>query len=69
MKRGLLILGLALATLAPVSSLAAQRRIIVRPRVGFYGGGFYNPWYDPFWGPYPYGYAYSNYAYTTTGEV
>ncbi len=71
MKKGLLVLGMALATLLPAGSLAAQRRVIVvRPRFGYYGG-FYSPWYDPFWGPYPYygyGYGYSP-AYTNTGEV
>src|SRR5579871_5539804 len=69
MKR-LLILGMALAMLLPVSALSAQRRVaFVHPRV-FIGGGFgpyWGPyWGDPFWGgPYPYGY----YAYPNTGEI
>src|ERR1039458_10260360 len=56
MKKGLLILAIALGTLAPVSASAAVRV--------FVGGGFYRPFWGPYWGPY-YGYTYDPNA----GEV
>jgi hypothetical protein len=56
MKKKLLILAAAAMTLVPLSAPAA-----VRMFVG--GGGFYSP----YWGPY-YGYGYSAY-YPNSGEV
>jgi hypothetical protein len=63
MKKGMLILAVALMTLAPVSAPAAVRVFVGGPAV--YGG-----WYAPFWGPYwgPYGY-YGYRAYPNSGEV
>jgi len=63
MKKGMLILAVALMTLAPVSAPAAVRVFVGGPVV--YGGG-----YAPFWGPYwgPYGY-YGYRAYPNSGEV
>src|SRR5579872_2816971 len=63
MKKGLLILSVALMTLVPMSSSAAVRVIVGGPVV--YGG-----WYRPFWGPYwaPYGY-YGYGYYPNAGEV
>jgi hypothetical protein len=57
MKRLLLT---AVAALVLVAPLAAQHRTVVLVRPGFGWG-----WYDPYWGPYPYGY----YAGPATGEV
>jgi hypothetical protein len=56
MKKGLLVLAVALMTLAPMSASAAVRV--------FLGGGYYGPFWGPYWGPY-YGYAY----YPNSGEV
>jgi hypothetical protein len=63
MKKGMLILAVALMTLAPVSASAAVRVFVGGPAV--YGG-----WYAPFWGSYwgPYGY-YGYRAYPNSGEV
>ena len=63
MKKGLLILAVALMTLAPMSASAAVRVFVGGPAV--YGG-----WYAPFWGPYwgPYGY-YGYGYYRNSGEV
>jgi hypothetical protein len=51
MKKGLLVLSVALLSMVPVSARAAVRFFVGGPVV--YGG-----WYAPFWGPYwgPYGY-------------
>jgi len=63
MRKGLLILGAALMTLAPMSASAAVRGFVVVGRP-YYGG-----WYSPFWGPY-WGPAYGGYyAYPNSGEV
>ena len=63
MRKGLLILGAALMTLAPMSASAAVRGFVVAGRP-YYGG-----WYSPFWGPY-WGPAYGGYyAYPNSGEV
>jgi PEGA domain len=61
MRKGLLILVAALATLAPMSASAAARGFVVVGRP-YYGG-----WYSPFWGPY-WGPAYGGY-YPNSGEV
>jgi PEGA domain len=61
MRKGLLILVAALATLAPMSASAAARGFVVVGRP-YYGG-----WYSPFWGPY-WGPAYGGY-YANSGEV
>jgi len=60
MKKGLLILAVALMTLAPLSASAAVRVFVGGPVV--YGG-----WYAPFWGSYwgPYGYLH----YANSGQV
>jgi hypothetical protein len=67
MKKVLVLFAGAVMTLAPVSALAAGRVVVVRRPVyaGFYGGGFYNPYWG--WGPAygPYGY----YPYANSGEV
>jgi hypothetical protein len=60
MKKGMLILAVALMTLAPLSASAAVRVFVGGPVV--YGG-----WYAPFWGSYwgPYGYLH----YANSGQV
>ena len=63
MKKGMLILCMALMTLAPMSASAAIRGFVVVGRP-FYGG-----FYAPFWGPYWGGYWGSAYAYPNSGEV
>jgi len=62
MRKGLLILGLAVMTIAPSAS-AAVRVFVGHP----YYGGFYRPYYwGPYWGP-----AYGGYYYEhpNAGEV
>jgi hypothetical protein len=60
MKKGLLILAVALMTLAPMSASAAVRVFV---------GGGYAPFWGPYWGPY-YGYGYYGYPYyPNSGEV
>jgi hypothetical protein len=54
MKKGLLILTVALMTLAPISASAAIR--------GFVGVG--GPYWGPYWGP-----AYYGYGYPAAGQV
>jgi hypothetical protein len=62
MKKRLLILVAALATLVPVSASAAGFVVVGRP---YYGG-----WYAPFWGPYwGYGYGYGYYGFPNSGQV
>ena len=66
MKKGLLILGAALMTLAPMSASAAVRGVVVVRRP--YYGGFYRPFWGSYWGPYwgpMYGYSYA----PDSGEV
>lgn len=60
MKKGMLILALALMTLIPMSASAAIR--------GFVGVGGY--WGGPYWGPY-YGYYgyYGPYGYPSAGQI
>jgi len=61
MKKGLLIFGLALMTLAPISASAAIR--------GFVGVGPYWGWgWGPYWG-YPYYGYWGSYGYAATGEI
>lgn len=60
MKKGLLILAVALMTLAPMSASAAIR--------GFVGVGPGFGWYAPYWGPY-WGAPYGFYAHPFSGEV
>ena len=66
MKKRLMILAAALATLAPMSAPAAIRGYVMvgRPYYGGYYGGFYSPFWGPYWGPYG-GY----YAHPNAGEV
>ncbi len=72
MKRGLLILGLALATVLTVVPAASAQRGHVRV---FVGGGFGPGWgygWGPYWGPYwgpAYGYGYGYGYYPNSGEV
>ena len=62
MKKSLLILMAALATLLPVTASAARFVVVGRP---YYGG-----WYAPYWGPYwGYGYGYGYYGFPNSGEV
>ncbi len=63
MKKGLLVLAVALMSLAPLSASAA-----VRGRV-FIGGGYWGGpyWGGPYWGGPYWGPAY--YAYPNTGEI
>ena len=54
MRKGLLILGAALMTLAPFTASAAIRGYVVvgRPYYGGFYGGFYSPFWGPYWAPY-----------------
>jgi hypothetical protein len=61
MRKGLLILGLAVMTIAPSAS-AAVRVFVGHP----YYGGFYRPYWGPYWGPYYGGYYYEH---PNAGEV
>lgn len=65
MKKGLLILTVALMTLAPMSASAAIRGFVA------VGGPYYGGWYRPFWGPYwgPHYYGGSYYGYPNAGQV
>ena len=65
MKKGLMILAVALMTLAPVSAPAA-----IRGFVGV-GGGYYGGWYAPFWRPYwgPAYYGGYYYGYPAAAQV
>ena len=62
MKKGLLILTVALMSLAPMGSSAAIRGAVV---VGqpYYSFGWYSPFWGPYWGAYPY------YSYPNSGEI
>ena len=64
MRKGLLILTGAMMTLAPMTSSAAGRGVVV------VGSPYYGGWYSPFWGPY-WGPAYGGYYYANpnSGEV
>jgi hypothetical protein len=62
MKKRLLILAVAVMTLAPVSASAAGFVVVGRP----YYGGFYRPFWGPYWGPAYGGYYY---AYPNSGEI
>jgi len=62
MKKRLLILAAALMTLAPVSASAAVRGFVV------YGGGFYRPYWGPYWGWGPSYYG-PYYVHPIAGEV
>ena len=53
MKKGLLILAVAVMSLAPMSASAAVRVFVGGPVVY---GGWYAPYWGPYWGPYGYGY-------------
>ena len=67
MKKGLLILGAALMTLAPIGASAAVRGVVVVGRPVVYGG-FYRPFWGSYWGPYwgpYYGYSYA----PNSGEI
>jgi hypothetical protein len=67
MKKGLLILAAALMTLAPMSASAAVRGFVVVGRP-YYGGGFYRPYWGPYWGWGP-GYYGPYYANPNSGEI
>ena len=62
MKKGLLILTVALMTLAPMSASAAVRGFVMVGRP--YYGGYYSPFWGPYWGP-----AYYSGYYPNAGEV
>ena len=62
MKKGLLILTMALMTMAPIGASAAIRGMVVVG--GPVYGGWYAPYWGSYWGPY-YGYGY----YPNSGEV
>jgi hypothetical protein len=62
MKKGLLILAAAVMTLAPMTASAAFRGGFVVAGPGFYGPGFYSPFWGPYWGP-------AGYGYPNSGEV
>lgn len=57
---------LALLMLAPMVSAQRRGRVIIRGGFGFYGPGFYHPYWGGYWGR-PYGY-YGGYG-AATGEV
>ena len=61
MRKGMLVLAVALMTLMPMSSSAAVRGFVVGGP--YWGGG----WYAPYWGPY-WGYG-GYYANPYAGEV
>lgn len=66
MKKGLLILAIAMIALAPINASAAVVRggfVVGGPRIY---GGWYGPYWGPYWGPAYFG-AYS--AYPNSGEV
>src|SRR5258708_36380733 len=67
MKKGVLILAAALMTLAPLTASAAVRGVVVVGRP-YYGGGFYRPYWGPYWGWGP-GYYGPYYANPNSGEV
>jgi hypothetical protein len=67
MKKGLLILTVALMTLAPVGASAAVRGAVVFGRP-YYSFGWYSPFWGPYWGPYWSAYPYY-YSYPNSGEV
>lgn len=62
MRKGMLILGVALMTLAPMTASAAIRGFVMVG--GPYYGGFYSPFWGPYWGPYG-----GFYAHPNAGEV
>ena len=63
MKKGLLMLAIAVMSLAPMSASAAGGVVVVgRP---FYGG-LYRPYWGPYWGPSYYG---TVYGYSNSGQV
>jgi hypothetical protein len=63
MKKGLLLLTVALMALAPIGASAAVRGAVIVGR-SYYGG-----FYAPFWGPYWGGYWGPAYAYPNSGEI
>ena len=67
MKKGLLILTVALMSLAPVGASAAIRGAVV---VGapYYSFGWYSPFWNPYWGPYWGAYG-PYYAYPNSGQI
>ena len=66
MKKGILTLAMAATTLAPMTASAAIRGGFVVAGPGFYGGGFYRPFWGGYWGP---AWAGPYYAYPNSGEV
>ncbi|HME06572.1 MAG TPA: PEGA domain-containing protein [Bryobacteraceae bacterium] len=61
MKKGLLILTAALMMIAPIGASAAIRGFVGGG--GYYGAGWYGPYWGPYWGPYGY------YAYPQAGQI
>jgi PEGA domain len=67
MKKGLLILTVALMTLAPMGASAAIRGAVVFGRP-YYSFGWYSPFWGSYWGPYWGAYG-PYYAYPNSGEI
>jgi len=67
MKKGLLILTVALMSLAPMGASAAIRSAVVVGRP-YYSFGLYSPFWGPYWGPYWGGYG-PYYAHPNSGEI
>src|SRR6266571_6888937 len=65
MRKRLLIIAVAVMTLAPISASAAGYVVVGRP----YYGGFYRPFWGPYWGPAYGGYYGGYYAYPNSGEI
>jgi hypothetical protein len=63
MKRALVTMVLALATLAPMTASAAVRGVFVVGGPAYYVPGWYSPFWGGYWGPGPY------YTYQNSGEV
>ena len=69
MRKGLLtILAAALLTLAPMSASAAVRGFVVVGRP-YYGGGWYAPYWGPYWGWGGPAYGSYYYGHPNAGEV
>ena len=66
MKKTLMILGLSVLSLAPLSKPASAAVVVVgRP---YFYGGFYRPFWGAYWGPY-WGPGYGYYYAPNSGEV
>ncbi len=75
MKRALLVLAVAVATLVPLSASASEQHhrgvVVVHPYAGLWYGPYAGPLWGPYWdwGPYWAPYWGSFYAHPNTGEV